>query len=517
MQAKKLRNLPLYLRLTGKKANGIVYTPRWIVELILDSVAYTHGIYDKKIIDPSCGEGAFLMVVLERFLIDCMKHNLSSDEIKVALSNNIFGFDIDKEAIERCKINLRNIAMQYGIEGVQWNIHQLDSLDRSKVEKYFKSFDYVVGNPPYIRIQHLGKDRREKLQREWSFCQTGSTDGYIAFFELGINLLSQNGRLGYITPNTYFKTKAAYKLRRYLIGNRLLERIIDFNDYQVFSDATTYSAITILSKNNNKTTVQFLKGYKESTQYVDDIDFSNFYRDRWILASNKTLRKIREIEERGMPLGKIARIHVGITTLADGLYIFKEPIIEGDRAIIKLSDGRSFSIETKILKPIVKVSTLKSPEENQNRYIIFPYKRVNGKYVIIPEEELADLYPNTYRYFLEVKDRLLLRDKKKPNPVSWYAFGRSQGLETTWGKKILVPPIGRKPNFIVWEKEEYTFYAGYCIKFDGDLHWLAGQLNSEDMEFYINHVSRDYQNGYKSYAKSFIARFGVPFPLLFYA
>ncbi len=66
-----------------------------------------------------------------------------------------------------------------------------------------------------------------------------------------------------------------------------------------------------------------------------------------------------------------------------------------------------------------------------------------------------------------------------------------------------------KPNFIVWEKEEYIFYAGYCIKFDGDLHWLAKQLNSEDMEFYIKYVGRDYQNGYKSYAKSFISNFGI--------
>lgn len=157
----------------------------------------------------------------------------------------------------------------------------------------------------------------------------------------------------------------------------------------------------------------------------------------------------------------------------------------------------------------MKVSVLKSPNEEQNRYIIFPYKKVYGKYKIIPEKELKDLYPNTYKYFLAIKDRLLLRDKGKENPVAWYAFGRSQGLDTTWGKKILVSPLSLKPNFIVWEKEEYTFYAGYCIKFDGDLHWLAKQLNSEDMEFYIKYVGRDYQNGYKSYAKSFISNFGI--------
>jgi len=97
----------------------------------------------------------------------------------------------------------------------------------------------------------------------------------------------------------------------------------------------------------------------------------------------------------------------------------------------------------------------------------------------------------------------------KPNSVAWYAFGRSQGLDTSFGKKILTSGLNLRPNFIVWEKEEYTFYAGYCIKFDGDLHWLNDKLNSQDMAFYIKHTSRDYQNGYKSYSKTFIEKFGL--------
>ncbi len=100
-----------------------------------------------------------------------------------------------------------------------------------------------------------------------------------------------------------------------------------------------------------------------------------------------------------MPLGKIAQIHVGITTLADDFYIFKDPIIEDDKAIIKLKDGRVFTIEKDILKRIVKVSVLKSPNEEQNRWIIFPYKKVNGKHTIIPEEELKNyiqIHINTF-------------------------------------------------------------------------------------------------------------------------
>ena len=509
MRIEKVNNLPSYMNVTSKKINGVVYTPKWIVDLILDNIEYKNNIYDKKIIDPSCGEGNFLVVAVERFLKDCIENNLSLDEIKKALHNNIFGFDIDKNSIIKCKTYLNDVIQKYGIDKIEWNIIQMDSLDKNNVKQYFNIFDYVIGNPPYIRIQHLGKDRRERIQRDWSFCRSGSTDMYISFFELGFNLLNETGKLGYITPNTYFKTETAKALRYYLMEKKIIKKIIDFNHHQVFDDATTYSAITILDKSWRQNKFYYYKGYDKGIKYVDEIELSNIDYNKWTIASNTDLKRIKEIETRGIPLGKLTKIHVGITTLADDFYIFKDPIIENDKATIKLKDGRVFTIEKDILKPIVKVSILKSSNDEQNRWIIFPYKKINGKYTIIPEGELKDLYPNTYKYFLAIKDRLLLRDKGKKNPVAWYAFGRSQGLDNTWGKKILVSPLSLYPNFIVWEKEEYTFYAGYCIKFDGDLQWLSKQLNSEDMEFYIKHVGRDYQNGYKSYAKSFIYNFGI--------
>ena len=509
MRIKKVNNLPLYMKITQKKAGGIVYTPQWVVDLILDNIEYKNNIHNKKIIDPSCGEGSFLTIVVERFLKDCIENNLSTDKIRKSLHNNIFGFDIDKTAIAKCKSYLNDIIQEYGIDKVEWNILQIDSLDKNKVKQYFNCFDYVVGNPPYIRIQHLGKERRKRIQKDWAFCRNGSTDMYIAFFELGVNLLGKIGKLGYITPNTYFKTETAKTLRYFLMEKKIIKKIINFNYHQVFDDATTYSAITILDKSWRKNKIYYFNGYKESIEYIDEIELSNIDYNKWTLAENDVLKRIKEIEIRGMPLGKISKIHVGITTLADDFYIFKDPIIDDDKAIIKLKDGRVFTIESDILKPIVKVSVLKSPNEEQNRYIIFPYKNIYGKRTIISEKELENLYPYTYKYLLAIKNRLLLRDKGKKNPVAWYAFGRSQGLDTSWGKKILVSPLSLTPNFIVWEKGEYTFYAGYCIKFDGDLHWLANQLNSEDMKFYIKYVARDYQNGYKSYAKSFISNFGI--------
>jgi len=496
-------------KISNKKFNGVVYTPEWIVKTILDNIDYTKNIYDKKIIDPACGDGAFLYITIDRFIDSALHKNKTKNEIKKLLENNIYGFDIDENAIQKCKSNLNHITAKYNINNINWRIAKTDSLDKKIVSKYFKKFDFVVGNPPYIRIQHLGKERRKKIQNEWDLCKHGSTDIFIAFFELGYNLLNDNGKLGFITPNTFLKTRAGKSLRYYFQNSNALKMLIDFEHHQVFENATTYSLITILDKNHNKSIFSLYKGDLNNLQYIDNININNLNMNNWILKSNEILNRLKYFETRGMPLNEIAKIHVGITTLADDYYIFRNPIIKKNITTIKLKNGKKFDIETNILKPIIKVSILKNSDEEQNRYIIFPYKKFDKKHIIIPEKELKNQYPLTYKYFLSIKGILLSRDKGKPNPVSWYAFGRSQGLDTSFGEKILTSPINLKPNFIVWSKKEYTFYAGYCIKFNGDLNWLAKQLNSSDMEFYINHISRDYQNNYKSFAKSFIEKFSI--------
>lgn len=494
-----------------EKLNGIVYTPPWIVRLILDKVGYrdNENILDKKIIDNSCGEGAFLTEAVERLINHTIAKKTSNNEIKTILENNIYGWDIDKNALSICKNNLDKVAKKYDIIGVEWQLKNGDSLNKSFSKDYFGVFDFVVGNPPYIRVQNMEKTKRKYIQQNWRLCEKGSTDIFIAFFQLGYKLLNRNGILGYITPNTYLKTSAGKSLRLFIKTKQSLHTLIDFGHHQVFDNATTYSLISILTKKLRESFDLYKGNARKEIEFVDTIKIKNLQDNNWILTSNDVLLRVKEIENRHPLLGEIAKIHVGVTTLADNHYIFKDPIFKNDIAIIKTIDGKEFEIEKNILKPIIKASILKSPDDKQNRFIIFPYKKIEGRNGIIPEDELKETYPLTYKYFVAIKDILLSRDKGKPNSVSWYAFGRSQGLDTSFGKKILTSGINLKPNFIVWEKEEYTFYAGYCIKHNGDLYKLAKELNSGDMEFYINNVSRSYQNNYKSYSKSFIQNFGI--------
>ncbi|MCF6242944.1 MAG: hypothetical protein L3J74_16575, partial [Bacteroidales bacterium] len=212
---------------------------------------------------------------------------------------------------------------------------------------------------------------------------------------------------------------------------------------------------------------------------------------------------------KGKRLGGIADIHVGITTLADKVYIM--PIVKEEKKYVLLNSKHKgdVKIEKEILKPIVKVSVLKSPDAAISEYVLFPYKKINGKHVIIPEDELKAIFPLAYKYLLSVKDILDKRDNGKPNKVAWYAFGRSQGLDTSFGEKILFSPMNKKPNFIFYKNKEATFYSGYCIKYKGDVQKLLNQLNSGRMADFIQISARDFRGGWKAYNKKIVQEFVV--------
>jgi adenine-specific DNA-methyltransferase len=212
---------------------------------------------------------------------------------------------------------------------------------------------------------------------------------------------------------------------------------------------------------------------------------------------------------KGIRLGDISSIHIGIATLCDKAYIFPIEPIDDETVWAYTRLKGKVKIEKAILKPIVKASKLKSSNDPITEYILFPYQKVNGKTKIIPEEVLAKEFPLAYQYLLSVKPELDRRDRGRPNPVAWYAFGRHQSLDACFGKKIIFSPISRKPNFILYENEECLVYSGYFIKYDGDMQWLLERLNSPEMEHFISVSSRDFRNGWKAYNKKVIEDFIV--------
>ncbi|MCF6365691.1 MAG: SAM-dependent methyltransferase [Bacteroidales bacterium] len=476
---------------SNEKLNGKIYTPDFIINKILNDIKFNEvASLGKTILDPACGDGRFLCETAKRIIRFSSEENLKENLEKIE------GWDIDEVALKDARNNLNELIKDFHFK-IDWKLVKKDTLKEKKTEL----FDFIVGNPPYIRIQHLEKKQRLYIQEHYNFCKKGSTDIYIAFFESAYKLLKNNGICGFITPNTYFNTETGKELRNFFELKKNLIQITNYGAIQLFENATTYSAITIFSKQKYESFL-YEKAKNKNSFLHRKINYSELNnRNFWQLSVNKTN------QIKGKRLGDICNIHVGITTLADKAYIFEIVKEKGETVTVKTELKGDCEIEKAILKPIIKASLLGNLKDKQRRIILFPYKKINGKNKIIDEVELKTNYPSAYKYLLSVKDVLDKRDNGKPNKVAWYAFGRTQSLNSSFGKKILFSPMNKKPNFILINDTKSTFYSGYCIKYFGDYKKLLKQLNSKQMEEFIEISSRDFRGGWKAYNKKILQEF----------
>lgn len=473
----------------NKKLNGVIYTPFYVVDKILDDIGYDNkDILKKSILDPACGDGRFLQKVIQRII----KFS-STEELEENLSY-VEGWEIDSDSVEQCVDNLNELIKHLNIS-IDWNIKNVNSLRQRN-----NTFDYIVGNPPYVRIQHLTEEEREYIKTNYKYCRKGSTDLYIAFFELCHNILNEDGICGLITPNSWLSANTASELRKNWVSNKNLISVHNYGAIKVFDNVGTYTAITIFDK-KKRNNFQYYKASTLNEAEKRVINFSELKRDLWDLSGSnlKGKRKLKDV----------CNIHVGVTTLMDKAYIIDAKEILDDKIVGSNKMSNHIEIEKEILKPIIKASTLKNTSNPEYKYIIFPYVKNMGNVTLMDENYLAKKYPLAYKYLESIKDELAKRDNGKPVKPNWYAYGRSQGLKTSFGKKILFSPMNKKPNFILCEDEECTFYSGYCIKYDGNYDKLLEELNSERMELFINENARDFSGGWKAYNKTIVQEFSI--------
>lgn len=543
-----------------------------------------------RIADICCGSGNFLLSAFEYIvnyhieyyrnhdrenaerrgdiyqLAGSTNYILSYEKKRSILKNNIFGVDIDPLAVEVSKFSLllkalenssleeaeafRQRTNQRILPNLDENIKNGNSLvnmayarfDRSVYQnvslmnklKMFdweaefgnRTFDAIIGNPPYIRVQNMVHYSREEYDfyksshSPYVTAQTDTLDKYYLFIEKGLALLNNGGMLGYIVPHKFMNIKSGAKLRELLSANSNVKKILHFGTHQVFENRSTYTCILVLSKQGNE---EFQIGFVQDwNQFLFNHDtecltYPEAYisGQPWSFLPQNLVAHLEEISQSCVPLSTLVDIFVGVQTSADQIYIIHADREDENFIYSHDKQGHEFQIEKGILRKSIYDTQLVSYEKIEaNSYIIFPYKAVNGRPVLYSLAEMTEDFPHALAYLNHFKDKLDERNMPGRTTENWFAFGRSQSLKRFLTGEHLVWPVLSTSSNYVYDNDMVVFTGGGNGPFYGiekkatsqeSIFYIQAILNHWLMELLVKSRASTFRGDYYSHGKQFIA------------
>lgn len=460
--------------------NEQVFTPEHVVDTMFEELEYKGDkIRNKHIIDNSCGNGAILKKVVKKYINVCIMCGLSKGETIKELETYVHGIEIDKSLVKETIENLDKIAEKYSLGTVNWDIMCADAMF---VREYDNKMDYVIGNPPYCNIHDITKEKREFV-KQYKFANGGMTDMYLVFFEIGINMLNENGKLAYITPNSWLTSTAGTNFRNYLKDSKTLLEIYQYGHYKVFDKINTYTCITLLCK-KAKTNNDFIcvrntseNGFHfiHSLENLDECMING----KIYLTDRNTLKVLSDVDKVDKKDKDRIRVKNGFATLNDKFFIIDDYDSKEDKNII----------------------TVYKASNGEIHYFFYPYDE-NGKPMSLLNMN------NKLVEFMRNKAIEMGVDTENP---AWYLYGRTQALNDVKYNKISVNNLIRNSNdiklyFLMTDnKEQFGVYSGYYIpiynKHIG--HKIMEVLRydmSEDFIEYIKAVGKYKNGGYYTFS-----------------
>ncbi len=493
--------------MTKIKQLGQVPTPDWIVREILDATDYQgKSILRRYALEPSCGDGAFLNEMVRRYIAAAKLEQQPNQQIADELGEFIIGVEIDEAAYAKCICRLNDLVQQeLGGITVKWRIYQQDTLDFYR--QYPHYFDWILGNPPYVRLHRLDDTMRARLRQEFRFT-VGTTDLYLAFFEMAFSMLSKQGRLGFITPNSFLRNTSYQKFRQFLQEQRHLAALYDLKSHKVFDGFSTYTAISIFDFSQKQENFVYKELVGKNFAEINHIGFANLDSKKWTLSSRENSRFLDEMQHTNQArLQDFFHVQYGFATLRDKIFIGK-PVKQNNG----LSLFNGMEIESAVLRPIVKGSRYQGAADDVEA-VLFPYFCRNGRYTAYQEDELKQKFPLAYAYLLHHRDELLKRDCDKN--AQWFEFGRSQGLQTSHQEKIVVSTLVNGSVRFFRLPENVLVYSGIFItRKSPDVDWQIAENALASPEFfqYARLTGKDMSGGYKSLSSKQIKAFAVSMP-----
>jgi len=369
--------------LKNRKSSGVYFTPSKIVNEMVQNLACNNSLIDKKIVDPCCGTG--------NFLIKLASHCDNA--------NKIYGFDIDNISVILTKINLYLISPLTEINVINKNIQCTNSL---KIAESI-NFDVCIGNPPWGSDL---KDDVEYLNSNFESSKKGSYEAFTLFIEKGVKMLVEDGYLSYVVPESLLNVGIHQPIREYLLERTKLSRIIFWGN--AFDNVQTPAISFEIKKHKTDFFTYDATITNDETFIIKDkrITDSNLWSFQNNDFENKLLSKI---EENGIiRLKNNADFALGIVTGNNKKYLLKEqtensiPILKGsDIYKFKHNSAQNFVIyEPEKWQQVAKESYYFSDEKLFYRFIsdtlVFAYDdkktlSLNSCNILIPKIKDLDI------------------------------------------------------------------------------------------------------------------------------
>ena len=309
-----------------RKKHGVFLTNSVdIVENLLDVILIDSEVFTKRILEPSCGQGIFILKLLSHIYLKFPDSILISKFI----SNNIFFVDVQEEMVEKTKTNIQklftflfNEDFQGTFNGITWDftdkvISGLSLFDEVKTTPFsnlYNSFDYVIGNPPYVTL-YGRRDKKENEEQRINYLKNyhqfpssvknGKLNLVMLFIEHSLDFLKENGKLSFIIDVSFFET--AYEFtRKYLLDNTTIDELqVNIKDFDVASGqviiklsktkSVNHKVQIIDHKTENRYLVEQSSWYNKNDEYkfrYNGCSISKQILDKVVAKKDKTILQL---------------------------------------------------------------------------------------------------------------------------------------------------------------------------------------------------------------------------------
>lgn len=436
---------------------GFVPTAASVVDqMVADLFADLPPTPDSRVLDPGCGQGAFIEGVIRW----CRKRGLTIPFIA---------------GVESDPRHWRSAKQKFGADP------KVTILRQDFLRSEAGEFDYVLGNPPYVPITHLSEPEKRYYRSKFQTAR-GRFDLYILFLEAALRALRPGGKLVFITPEKFLYVEGCAELRRILAGLDIQK--IQLVHEQTFGNLITYPTITVIRNQPSlgQTRVILRNGTTRSVSLAGD-------GRSWLPGISGA-----HDESSGPVLADICeRVTCGVATGADKVFVVKGDDVPRplDRFAFPTISGREIGLERQICT---------------NHSMLIPYDR-NGN--LIPISDLGTLRG----YLSDSNRRQILRSRTCARRKPWYAFHETPRLDQILRPKILCKDITPCPFFIVDEAGKIVpRHSVYYIipRNPAALRPLHRYLNSDDVRQWLTTRCQRAANGYLRLQSHVLQRLPVP-------